>query len=189
MRRSLVAASFLLACNSADETATVSDASTPSCATTSCVAGATCRTANGDTCRCVDAGEWTCGTSATRPEDAGFVFDTGSPDTIFTAPRADASRPTYYYPPTEGGCADAIAACDEPISIGTAQNKIRELMEKCGLYCTQLELRVGGDSCPLAVTLNTESVSGSLVCVANEIAAYRFPCSKDIFVTTTSCPD
>lgn len=169
----------------------MSDASLSSCKTTTCVKGATCTTGNGETCHCIEDGAWSCGTVATPPYDGGFSIDSMPPpfDTAFTAPPADASRPTYYFPLIEGGCADNVAACDEPISIGTANNKIRDLMLACGLSCTNLELIVGGDGCPLTVSLNTEWVAGGLKCIANEIVMYRFPCAKSFNVTTSSCPD
>ena len=185
---------FVLAicgCSSVEGPAAL-DASTPSCATTSCVAGAECRLPNGGgTCHCFEPGQWTCGASGRPPSDAGFSVDVWAPplDTAFTAPPADRAEPTYYFGLSEGGCGDRVAACDDSTTTPLAEKTIESLMRKCALSCTRLRLFTDTNGCPEVVMLNVEWVDGALKCVVSEIGKYRWPCARTFDVSTRSCPE
>lgn len=188
MRLVVVLALCVLACSSAEDAPTV-DAAQPSCATTSCVTGASCALPNGaGSCRCLEPGQWTCGTSATSPNDGGFAVDasTPQPDTTLTAPPADRAEPTFYFPFREGGCSEYAAACDGAIS--PAYAKLTAMMLECGLACTRLSLYTDPGGCPQVVSLDAEWTDGALACVADAIGSYRWPCARSFEARTTSCP-
>lgn len=145
---------------------------------------------SGGRCRCFDAGEWSCGPAPSAPIDGGFSIDSGSSieDTTFAPPPVDTGARTYDYPLSEGGCADRSLACTDPTTIPNAQMLIASLMMKCGLQCTRLGMLVGPDGCPSRITTNNDWIEGAVLCTADAIAQYRWPCSPTFDVATFSCP-
>jgi hypothetical protein len=178
---------ILLGCSSA-EVSTTTDTAAPTCATTSCVPGASCRTPSGSVCQCFDAGEWSCGAGATI--DSGAVFDTGRTDTKFVAPPADTTPPpggfvTYAFSP--GGCVGAVVACTEdPGTWENARTRLVNFMVKCGLTCNALILELTEEGCPLRVSVNFEPVEGALTCLAKSIESDLYQCTTKMNVEATA---
>lgn len=188
--RGLVIALLLSACSSSEAgSSPASDTAAPTCATTSCVPGASCRIPGGGTCQCFDAGEWSCGATP-APFDTGPVFDSARPDSFFTAPPADSEPP----PPAgwitfsfgEGACDGGFLACTDSTTIETARTRLRDAMVKCGLTCTSMILELTDAGCPYRMSINFEPLAGALACAAKSIGGDRYPCASKITVDVTA---
>jgi hypothetical protein len=185
--RAVVVCVFLFGCSSA-EPSTTTDTAQPTCATTSCVPGASCRLPTGGTCQCFDAGEWSCGAAPSSPYDAGLAYDSIAPDTIYSAPPADSMPPpgtwvTQTY--AAGGCGGTLEPCSDT-ALADVKTRLRDVMRKCGLYCVSLILETTEDGCPVRVSVNYEPVAGALSCFEKSTAATNIQCGPTIAVEETA---
>lgn len=180
MRRFIVAL-VLVGCSSSPEVSTTTDSAAPTCATTSCVPGASCRLPSGGMCQCFDAGEWACGSGSAF--DAGAVVDTRS-DTVFVAPPADTAPPpgaSVTFP--AGACAGTFVACTaDPLTMENGRDRLRNLMTTCGFTCNWAILELTEEGCPWRLSFNFEPVDGALACMAKAIASDRYQCATKINV-------
>ena len=178
---------LLLLAGCSDPAPAPTDDVVKTCANTSCVAGASCITRSGETCRCLEDGVWTCGTVARPPGDGGFVFDTGPafPVPTDTGTAAD-SGPTR----TNSGCTGTMEACgggEDPIA--TAEAALRKIMVDCGASCTALTL-FATKTCAARIEANVEWTATALDCVAAAVKNYQWRCAAEFHASTLgSCPD
>ena len=168
----------LLGCSSG-EAALTTDAAAPSCATTSCVPGATCRLPTGATCACFDAGAWSCG-SGVEPYDTGthFSFDAAAPDTE----------------PRDLGTSVALDAanCESKPSVMCGESNpspavIASMMKDCSLYCAEVYFYAELTGCVTSLTFTGDVDAKRLACIRDRIGAYAW-CPGGHGWRTTACP-